>query len=154
MILVREATSADIAGIVPLWVELMQYHAAMSFVFELAEGYEKEVWEDVKAVVGSTHNKIFIAEEEGVILGFAAFAVIQRPPTMRLRMRGQINETYVRGKGKGTGTALINKIKEWFKAHDIEFITLMVAIQNEKSVNFWKKQGFGSLNYFMAQEIS
>lgn len=151
--IIREATLKDVDGLVPLWLELMDYHAPISFVFEVSEGYALLARKDVLDTIENKHMKFFVAEENGELLGYVTCAILTRPSAMKLTKRGQIEGAYVRAKNKGTGTLLVNKVKEWFKSENVEFMTLMVAIKNDKGVDFWKKMGFDPLNYFMAQKL-
>ena len=151
--IIREATSKDVDGLIPLWLELMEYHAPISFVFEVSEAYALLARKDVQDAVENKHMRFFVAEENGELLGYVTCAILTRPSAMKFTKRGQIEGIYVRAKSKGTGTLLVNKVKEWFKSEHVEFMTLMVAIKNDQGVAFWKKMGFDPLNYFMVQEL-
>jgi ribosomal protein S18 acetylase RimI-like enzyme len=151
--IIREATLNDVDGLVPLWLELMHYHAPISYVFEVSEGHAVLARKDVQDMVENKHVKFFVAEENGDLLGYVTCSVLDRSSAMRYTRRGQIEGAYVRAKNKGTGTLLVNKTKEWFKSEHVEFMTLMVAIKNDAGVAFWKKMGFDPLNHFMVQEL-
>ena len=85
-------------------------------------------------------NTCFIAENGGNIIGAILSGNDGR--------RGYINHTAVleSERGKGVGTALVNKVLEAFKTEGITKAGLFVFAQNKSGNKFWEKMGFTTRN--------
>lgn len=63
--------------------------------------------------------------------------------------RGIITELIVTSKvrSKGIGKALIEKMEEYFKSNDCEYVLVDVFAYNENAINFYDKKGYHSRMY-------
>ena len=68
---VRDAVRRDAAGIVNLWREMMELHAAYDLRFTFAPGAEREVERFmVDAMRSPRQARLLVAESEGQIVGY------------------------------------------------------------------------------------
>ena len=58
--------------------------------------------------------------------------------------RGKISELIVTSKirGKGVGQALIEKMEQYFKSKDCEYVLVDVFAYNENAIKFYDKKGY------------
>ena len=69
--------------------------------------------------------------------------------------RGEIIELIVtkNTRSKGIGRLLINKMEEYFKDNNCEYIKIEVFAYNDKAINFYTKDGYHSRMYDMIKKI-
>lgn len=69
--------------------------------------------------------------------------------------RGIITELIVTSKirSKGVGKALIDKIENYFKENNCEYILIDVFAYNENAINFYKKKGYHPRMYTDIKKI-
>lgn len=69
--------------------------------------------------------------------------------------RGIITELIVTSKirSKGVGQALIDKMENYFKLNDCEYILVDIFAYNEKAINFYHKKGYHPRMYTNIKKI-
>lgn len=69
--------------------------------------------------------------------------------------RGVITELIVSKKirGSGIGNMLMNKMEEYFKSKDCEYILVDVFAYNEKAIKFYDRNGYHSRMYTKIKKI-
>lgn len=119
----REMIFADIPAV--LEIEKECFLSFWSF-----DGYKNELLRD--------DAKIFIAENKGEIVGFAATRLITSAK------EGEILNIAVRRRfqKQGTGTLLLQEIIDFFKANEIESVWLEVRKSNFTAREFYRRNGF------------
>ena len=70
--------------------------------------------------------------------------------------RGIITELIVTSKirSKGVGQALIDKMEEYFKLNNCEYVLVDVFAYNENAINFYNKKGYHSRMYTEIKKIN
>jgi ribosomal protein S18 acetylase RimI-like enzyme len=125
----------------PLWKKLARHHAGISVYF--AGEFKSMRWPHrradllEKARAGSL--RIALAEPVGAqaCVGYCV-AVINSHGL------GEIESLYVDDafRGRGVGTALVDKIMAWFDRKKAESTSVNVAIGNESAFRFYRQWGF------------
>ncbi len=85
---------------------------------------------------------LFVAEENGVLIGYACGKVISQPEKV-LDKVGYVNDWFVTKKrrGKGIGKALWNKLFAWFKEKKCKCLELKVYPGNNPALKVYRKLG-------------
>lgn len=108
---------------------------------------EKMIWYDLKDVK-ENNGKCFIAVENekavGVIMGKIKKYSEVDYLDYKCPKAGRITELVVTKniKSKGVGTMLVNKMEEYFKNMDCEYVSVDVFAYNENALNFYSKFGY------------
>lgn len=141
---IREATPADLPGLVELWIEFMDFHADMRTRFvrspDAAERWAayigpKLVEENVCALV---------AEDQGGLVGYLVGLVVEYPPIVVERRFGFVQEIAVTAsrRREGIGRALYARAEAWFRARGLPHVEIRLDSDNALSRAFWTSQGY------------
>ena len=142
---VRQATQDDIQEIGILWVELMDYHAALDPLFKRSangrESFENFV---LKNMQGDEHQIIVAVNANGELIGFCQAGITEYFDVFEHRTCGYIFDMFVSDKHRreGIGFALYSEAKKWFDEKKITRIELSLFTQNKASSAFWQSIGF------------
>lgn len=104
--------------------------------------------------------KILLAEDGVSAIGFITFKKVSRSPGIarsgtRIKDYGEVEDLFVESsdRGLGIGQKLMNEAENWFKQQGIKHIMVEVSASNEKTVEFYKKDGFQERQVEMFKEI-
>ena len=141
---IMQATRSQIPSIIEVWREFMAYHATLDSKFIIKEGAHLDFGKFVEDLISSDDSDVFVALENGQVVGYAIARISEYPPVFQVEKYGQICDLAVRSESqrKGIGEQILNKVFEWFKSKDINRVELRVSVKNEKGYSFWKKHGF------------
>jgi len=99
-----------------------------------------------------THLRNKIMSEDSLVLvaidqklvGYSISQITQRPPFFREKTLGVIFDMAITSsyRRKGIGKEILDRIKTWFKKHDIPRIEISVVTKNTIRNSFWREQGF------------
>ncbi len=134
---VREATEADQETVLRFHRSLYQSHrdeVVPTDVLPLIEyrDYKQVVEDDVKVLLADRISHIFVAESEGVPVGYITGRTTDEPHRVLAR-RGVVEDWYVARahRGQGIGAALLRKIEERFRSVGCEVIESGTWSSNE-----------------------
>jgi GNAT superfamily N-acetyltransferase len=143
---IEKASIADLPAILRLWLELMDYHAALNPVFERSGDGPAKYTEFVRDLVSSKEAVVLVAREApGARAGGYAIARVMHDPPIFARMpRGEILDVYVRPalRRRGFGSAMLEAIASWFAERGISRLEVRVYTGNPIGRSFWHKSGF------------
>ncbi len=111
------------------------------------EYHEKMALVDLKEV-NENSGKCFLAIENdkaiGLIIGTIPHYDEYDYLDYKCPKRGKITELIVTSKirSKGIGKALIEKMEEYFKLNDCEYVLVDVFAYNENAISFYDKKGY------------
>lgn len=140
---IKLATKNDIEKINKLYKELF-YDMA-----KLQPEYLREAEQDVefiKEIIESNKSDIFIAIKEENLIGFVLFREQETPPYNCF-----IKHRYVYvfdlivsniHRGKGIGSGLLRKVKEWGKIRNLDYVELNVLAENSGAIKLYEKNDF------------
>jgi len=145
MVKIRKATLKDIERIIELYREFEK------FCLELGEfkntPYDREAQfkrKRLEKVIQSRNRIIFVAEMEGVLVGFVRIRKEKRNWEYIVENTGNIQVFYIKKefRGKGISSQLKNAAIRWFKEEDIIHISIESHIKNNLAKNIYKKWEF------------
>lgn len=118
----------------PVIRELIQQHLGYEYP---ADKFEK----NLRRLISSPSNIIFVAENGNQLLGFAHacdYAIIYGPPTKALSSIAVVEE-YRR---YGVASALMDAIEKWAKDAGAESVRLYSGSERKDAVAFYKSRGY------------
>ena len=148
--IIREFKNNDIEQIKDLLVELQQYVIEIDkYNLNIISGaYRDKYFEYMIDDLKTQQGKIYIAEENGAIIGFIAGYVQTYDERDKLDYtcpnKGIVAELIVSKnvRSKGTGQILLNKMEEYFKSINCEYIQIDVFAYNKIAENFYRKNNY------------
>lgn len=142
-VVIRRATPDDVEGILPLWNELMDYHAALDVRFQPAPGAE-ESWTDILLdFLQDDDACVLVADAGGKLVGFIMALVRENPPVLLPSKYGLVTDICVEPgwRRQGIGSRLFEALKVWFREKELFVVQLSVAYCNPVSQAFWRAVG-------------
>jgi RimJ/RimL family protein N-acetyltransferase len=137
---IREIRETDSDNFLSLCKQLDQENKFMM----LEPGERKTTVEEQKKrineVLSSGNGVIFVAEENGTLIGYLSaigeqFARNKHTVSIVIG----ILETYT---GQGLGTAFFKRLQDWAREHSIHRLELTVMAHNQRGVGLYQKMGF------------
>lgn len=145
-----------------LLVELQQYLVDIDYFhyLKMKPRYREEMFKLDMEIVKDNEGKIYLAIEDNKVLGLIMGSVIERELedelTNTCEKAGEINEliTTKDSRGKGIGKCLLNKIESYFKNIDCKKISIEVYGPNKNALNFYTKNGYEIIEYYVTKRIN
>lgn len=145
MIVIRKAIKEDLAAIESLYTELEKdavFYQPEHFVLS-PKGARLQ---QVKAVLQSSTETLFVAESDGVVVGFAHIFLSQAKSVSCLKPQSNIYlQDFVvtqRFRNRGIGTMLIDAAKKFGIEKGADFFRTQVFPQNADGLRFYERNGF------------
>ena len=141
---IRRAQQSDLEQLLALWQELAELHADLLPEFALAPAQEQSVRAHLAELLRDDNERIFVAEENGALIGYINGAVRENPPVFTERHIGYIADAIVtaRSRRRGVGEQLVQTMDAWFRERGVRIIHLGAATGNPIAQQFWRKMGF------------
>lgn len=154
--MIREATPNDRPSLDQMQMDLQQYFAEIDTTHETqkyqnlaaAHQYMKKMLDDVDNMQG----KIFVAEENGEVIGFIQGVIIEHNKgndeiydlSHLPGKEGWIGLLYVKSKYRGQkiGQKLLDEIKKYFANAKCTSIRLLVLSDNKNAIKVYQKNSF------------
>lgn len=154
---IRLATSADAEAIRPLWQSVDDLHrAALPALFQTPP----DSWPDIEIVetlIAGPDSAIYVAESEGVVVGFVTPLLMRRPetPIRPARTFVEIDNMAVNPahQRRGIGRALMAAAKDWAKDHGAKSIDLNVYAFNDPASRLYEMSGFTPMLHRLTKDI-
>jgi GNAT superfamily N-acetyltransferase len=147
---VRLAEIKDIKGISNLYNDFFIYNANQQ------PQYYKQAFETgtyPKSVIESNSEDIFVAVDNGAIIGLLHIAEEATPPfdcfipyKYATIIDLFITEDYRR---KGIGDLLFKSAKEWSNSRNLDYIELNVLSENQNGIQFYQHENFEAVSQIM-----
>lgn len=160
--IVQMFSSADRPSVVQLMCELQEHIAAIDPLQRIrviddfdAERYVEHLLERTKE-----NGQMLLARDEGVVVGFIAGTIPGEDPDDVLdhypAKEGNIVEMVVSQKhrGQGVGRMLMEKMEEYFREKNCEYIRVGCLAPNTGSHAFYEKCGFADRYIEMLKKIA
>lgn len=140
---IQQVTTDDVPAILPLWQEMMDFHASRDLRFRpAADG--ADYW--AEAFTGWLEDEnccAFVADAGGRLVGYIVGWLRQPPPVFQPDVYGFVSDICVAAdcRQKGIGRRLFEALKDWFREHEASHVELRVAVTNPVSQAFWQSVG-------------
>lgn len=141
---IRRARLADIKELTKLQSLLMKHHMKFDGYWDVKRNAKSMYSKYFIKMIKSPNAVMFVAEDNGKIIGFTLGKIKKRPPIFKIERVGQVNSTFVLEKyrKKGITKRLTNELFEWFKSKKIYNIELDVDNRNLTGLKVWKRLKF------------
>jgi ribosomal protein S18 acetylase RimI-like enzyme len=142
-ILIRIAIESDIAAILPLWRELMEFHSDFDSRFRLAADAVSPGKSHLRLELTKPTSFLGVAEHHTGIVGYCLASVHRQPSFFEHRAYGFVSEFHVSDsfRRRGVGRSLFATMKQWFQRKDVSRIELVTMNANPHSIAFWQSMG-------------
>jgi ribosomal protein S18 acetylase RimI-like enzyme len=142
-VVIRRATLGDVEEILPLWSEMMDYHAALDTRFQPAPGAGERWIAFLRDRLQSENACVMVAEAEGQLVGYIVGMIGENPPVLLPSKYGLVSDICVdpNWRRQGIGRRLFEALKAWFREKELSTIQLSVAHHNPVSQAFWRAMG-------------
>lgn len=163
MINIRTGKIKDVPQVANLWKEFMIEHdrnvvknnkLLKEQVIKLKTGNQKFKTHLIK-LLKTRKGKLFVAEDNGNIVGYNLAQIKSEIPVFKLRRFGLIADLYIKKEFRGQGIATIFKDKavEWFKRNNLRYMSINVYPDNSHAYMIYKKWGFTDFKLTMRKKI-
>lgn len=158
MVTIRRATHADLGLLAELNRDVQQLHAeAMPDVYTPVGDSAPIIDDFENRVLANPDGWVYIAEIEGVAVGYAYALRVQRPANPYAHARDYLMVDQVSVKpayqGMGCGRALIEAIFDLARSEGLARLQLTVLAFNAGAVGFYTNLGFEMFSHQMAIDL-
>lgn len=144
-VVIREAMQEDVPLVLPVWREMMDFHAERDTYFATCEGAEKAFSNFLSGNIEKEDAFVFVAQVSDIIVAYCLCMITERPPVCEMkRQYGNLSDLAVfeTHRRQGIGEQMVKRAMEWFQLQGLERVEVRVAVTNEVSTEFWRKMGF------------
>jgi ribosomal protein S18 acetylase RimI-like enzyme len=142
-ILIRKATDSDIAAILPLWRELMEFHSNFDSRFRLAVDAVSPGKSHLRSELHKSSSFLAVAENRSGLVGYCLGSVHKQPSFFEHRAYGFVSEFHVSHsfRRQGVGQSLFASMRQWFQRKRVSRVELVTMNANAHSKAFWQSMG-------------
>ena len=142
-ILIRKAVAGDIAAVLRLWRELMEFHSNFDSRFRLAADAVSPGKSHLRSELARPTSFLAVAEHRSGVVGYCLASVHNQPSFFEHRAYGFVSEFHVAQslRRRGIGRSLFAGMKQWFQRNGVSRIELVTMNGNEGSKAFWQSVG-------------
>ena len=143
---IRRANETDTSALLPLWREMMSFHAQAEPRFRpLSSPGGEQAWEKFlrNDIWGNQDWCVFVAEADGEVMGQIIGVLREQYPVFEPERFGYVMDIVVHPAARrgGVGQALFEALKVWFHDQGVHHLRLRVAHNNPVSQAFWRTMG-------------
>jgi len=143
---VRPGTETDVAEMLRLWREMMDFHHRVEPRFRpLPPPAGEQAWETYlrEDIWGNEDWCVFVAEADGRLIGQIMGVRRDCVPVFVPQPFGYVTDVVVdpAARRSGVGVALFEALKAWFRQRGVSYLQLTVAHNNPVSQAFWRAMG-------------
>lgn len=126
-----------------LWKAFLEEQTALDERLQMADDALERFRNDFPVWLSDETQRVFVAEQEGEVLGFAAAHRSGPPPIYAEVSEVYIDELYVtrEARGKGLGRQLAAAIRHWAERLRADRLRLTMLAANDNARTFWERQG-------------
>ena len=148
------AADSHLPEMVEIWKEFMDFHGDLDPFLERREDGHEHFEKYAREKIDSDDATVLVAADDGKVIGFSIIYISNHPPVLKTERYGHIDSLAVRSeyRRKGVGTAILDKIHEWFESKGIDRIQLEVLPQNQIGYSFWREKGFRDFIYTLCMD--
>jgi len=142
-IVYRPATEADYPALAAMYEGLNAYFYQVGYLLPRPENVG-ELWLDSFRRTLGRFSNVFVAEQDGRLLGFHLCRLKRLPAHMGGVMAGEVSDVWVQPevRSSGVGAALVEAGLAWMRAQGVHSVEVQVLSQNAGSLKFFERLGF------------
>jgi ribosomal protein S18 acetylase RimI-like enzyme len=157
-VMIRRATPVDADDIARLWEALVDYHYQLdpSLPQAAPDGGYRYALRLIDRMEDS-HTRVFVAEENGVIVGYVLAIILDLAPEMFAQeYSGFLADIYVdeQYRQQGIGRQLVEAVQQWFAQCGVAYYEWYVASKNPAGLAFWRSVGGRDVLIRMRAELN
>jgi GNAT superfamily N-acetyltransferase len=137
---IRRATTKDADRIGELWLDLLHEQAGHDARIGVADDALERWRNDFPMWLDDETRRLFVAEVDGTIEGFASAHRWGPPPIYAESEEVYLDEVYVApdARRRGLGSALVDAVRTWAEGLGAERVRLQVLAENDSGNRFWE----------------
>jgi ribosomal protein S18 acetylase RimI-like enzyme len=139
----RAATEADFPALAGMYEELNAYFYQVGYLLPRLENVG-ELWLDSFRRTLGRFSNVFVAEQDGRLLGFHLCRLKRLPAYRSGLMAGEVSDVWVEAEARrsGVGEKLVQAGLAWMRQQGVHSVEVQVLSQNEGSLMFFERLGF------------
>ena len=137
--IIRRAKTEDADRIGELWLALLEEQAERDARIGVADDALSRWQNDFPMWLDDDTRRVFVAEVDGTIQGFASAHRWGPPPIYAESSEVYLDEIYVAPEARrcGLGSQLVEAVREWAEGLGSERVRLQVLAENDDAHGFW-----------------
>jgi len=141
---IRRWKRGDLEQIVELWLGLADHINPIDGFYQIVPDAREKYTGYLHRAFGDRNHVVFVADTDEGLVGFGMGRVKRNPSVVVPETVGYIENIFIqeRKRRSGIGTALCNRLLDWFRKRKIVHVELFYQIENNSAAVFWKKMGF------------
>lgn len=126
--------------------EREKYNNNINENYEVKEFYEK--------LIDNEDNRIFVAKENNIILGYV-YGFVQDNGSLYNKRVAQLDALYVKEQYRGNGIAksLMREFINWARVKEVSYVELSVCKDNTNAISLYEDEGFGIDKMVLRKEL-
>lgn len=141
---IRPAETRDREELVKMRLQMQRHmEASNPGIWRITEEGMLQTGPDVDGTLSDEDGRVLVAEEDGMVIGFAHGHVARRN-AYTPRVVGHINTIYIKEpqRRRGIGSRLVRELCLFFRAEGVEEVNLRYVLGNKEAEGFWRSLGF------------
>lgn len=137
---IRKARASDKDELVRMRLRMQEHmEAANPGIWKITEEGRRRIWPEVEETLSNGEDRVLVAEEEGIIVGFTHGRVVSRE-TYTPRTVGHIDTIYVEPaqRRRGVGSGLVRELCRYFRERGVDEVNLRYVLGNDEAEEFWR----------------
>jgi GNAT superfamily N-acetyltransferase len=149
---IRKAKLSDVNSILKLFLDFVKEHNNTVISKspekkkrrELINNFKEISRDNIKKMIRSKNNSIFLAFENENIIGFNFNSIKKYDDSIKLKNYGSIEDIYVISdfRGKKVSSKLRDKAIYWFKKKSMKYVAISFNSENKIAHKIYKNWGF------------
>jgi GNAT superfamily N-acetyltransferase len=153
--IIRRAKVEDIKSMTELWWEMHAFNAGYDDRYyetkpkEECMEYKEKFF---KEIIDKPNHVIWVAEDEGKIVGYTYVEIIERPPIYVYRNFAKIQEASIteRYRGRGVFRQFFDIVRKYLVDKGIKMSELEIDLDNPAQMAYWKIKFYKRLIHMVA----
>jgi ribosomal protein S18 acetylase RimI-like enzyme len=153
--IVRKAKLKDAREVSYLTFLLMKHHARLDKYWEMKKNARQMAVKFIKKSIKSRTSTVFVAEDNGRIVGYVLGDLYKRPPNFKMGKVGHLYDAYVLPayRKRGMAKKLVAELFKWFKSKGMTYVSLETDIRNKVGLAAWKRLKFKEFMVNMKRKL-
>jgi GNAT superfamily N-acetyltransferase len=157
--MIRPAIASDVVAIGKLWEKLVAYHQELDEIYPRATLQGASLYaRSLRDRLNDSHTRVFVAEEDGRLVGYVLGVVVDLLPEMfEQEAGGFLADIFVEEAYRGRGNrydGLVEALVDWFREKGLQHYEWHVAATNYPvALAFWAQIGGRQLQIRMRANI-